>query len=262
MKLAPKVARSYYHFLLSKRFERTTLVCGRWRNWRSRIHPGYDERIYAHFALGKALADIEDYERSFRHLSQGNALKRKQSGYDEAEFSAIWNACGRLARANSWVAITAAAILPRFPYSSSACRAPAPVWSSKSWRAIAMSTAPGRSKISTWHWRIRAAAGSALYRPEIVSQMSGEEFRRLGTNYLQQIQVAAPSARRIVNKMTGEFPLRRSDRPCAAQRPHHSRPTRSHRYVRLLFLDPVYREPCPTPMTLRNSAAITAPMRR
>jgi hypothetical protein len=50
-----------------------------------------------------------------------------------------------------------------------------------------------------------AAAGSALHRPEIVSQMSGEEFRRLGTNYLQRIQAAAPSAGRIVNKMTENF---------------------------------------------------------
>ena len=84
--LAPKAARSYYHLAMSKRFERDDarlLAMEELALENSSLD--IDERIYAHFALGKALADIEDYERSFRCLSQGNALKRKQFGYDEAK---------------------------------------------------------------------------------------------------------------------------------------------------------------------------------
>jgi len=33
------------------------------------------QRVALHFALGKAYADLKDGERSFRHLSLGNALK-------------------------------------------------------------------------------------------------------------------------------------------------------------------------------------------
>ena len=40
--------------------------------------------MYLHFALGKAYGDLEDHERSFRHLIEGNALKRQQTAYDEA----------------------------------------------------------------------------------------------------------------------------------------------------------------------------------
>jgi tetratricopeptide (TPR) repeat protein len=44
-----------------------------------------DARISLHFALGRAFADAEQFDRSFDHLLRGNALKRSQTGYDEAQ---------------------------------------------------------------------------------------------------------------------------------------------------------------------------------
>jgi hypothetical protein len=37
-----------------------------------------------HFALGKALADAAKHREAFGHLLAGNALKRRQTAYDEA----------------------------------------------------------------------------------------------------------------------------------------------------------------------------------
>ena len=42
------------------------------------------EQIHLHFALGRVYADLGQYERSFRHLVDGNALKRRRVAYDEA----------------------------------------------------------------------------------------------------------------------------------------------------------------------------------
>ena len=42
-----------------------------------------DEQIDLHFALANALADIGEYERSFRHYLAGNALKRQTVTYQE-----------------------------------------------------------------------------------------------------------------------------------------------------------------------------------
>ena len=39
----------------------------------------------AQFALGKAYADLKQHDQSFRHLLAGNALKRAQIAYNEAE---------------------------------------------------------------------------------------------------------------------------------------------------------------------------------
>jgi tetratricopeptide (TPR) repeat protein len=43
-----------------------------------------DNRIYLHFALGQALADAGQNERSFHYLLAGNALQRARVTYDEA----------------------------------------------------------------------------------------------------------------------------------------------------------------------------------
>jgi tetratricopeptide (TPR) repeat protein len=42
-----------------------------------------DERVQLHFALGKALSDVGEHQRSFDHLLEGNRLKRHQTEYDE-----------------------------------------------------------------------------------------------------------------------------------------------------------------------------------
>jgi hypothetical protein len=168
--------------------------------------PDMDERIYAHFALGQALADIEDYERSFRHLSQGNALKRKQSGYDEAKV------LGDLERVR-------ATCTSEFLARHYGCGHPSPVpvfvvGMPRSGTTLVEQILAshrdvhGAGEIYDFELAVADLGGMAalaLHRPEIVAQMSGEEFRRLGTNYLQRIQAAAPSARRIVNKMTENF---------------------------------------------------------
>jgi tetratricopeptide (TPR) repeat protein len=45
-----------------------------------------NDQVYLHFALGKALADIGENERSFRHYLEGNRINRAQLRYDEKDF--------------------------------------------------------------------------------------------------------------------------------------------------------------------------------
>ncbi len=46
-----------------------------------------DDRLHLHFALGKALEDIGEYEPSFFHYEKGNALRAGQTRYDETELA-------------------------------------------------------------------------------------------------------------------------------------------------------------------------------
>jgi tetratricopeptide (TPR) repeat protein len=50
----------------------------------SRLAP--NDQVYLHFALGKALSDIGENERSFRHFMEGNRINRAQIRYDEKDF--------------------------------------------------------------------------------------------------------------------------------------------------------------------------------
>ena len=40
-----------------------------------------EEKIYMHFALGKAYEDVSDYKKSFNHYKQGNDLKLPYTKY-------------------------------------------------------------------------------------------------------------------------------------------------------------------------------------
>ena len=55
------------------------------------------DRVHLSFALGKALEDREDYEASFKHYDEGNALKRAQTRYSadamSRELAAQKSAC-------------------------------------------------------------------------------------------------------------------------------------------------------------------------
>lgn len=44
-----------------------------------------EDRFHLHFALGKALEDEKNFENSFRHYQQGNALRREQANYQADE---------------------------------------------------------------------------------------------------------------------------------------------------------------------------------
>jgi len=50
-----------------------------------------DDRIFLHFALGQALADVGQHEGSFDHLLAGNALQRGRVVYDETATLGIFN---------------------------------------------------------------------------------------------------------------------------------------------------------------------------
>ncbi|RJY08329.1 tetratricopeptide repeat-containing sulfotransferase family protein [Aurantiacibacter aquimixticola] len=52
----------------------------------------HQARVQLNFALGKALDDRQDYDRSFAHYERGNALKRAASRYDADQMSAEFQA--------------------------------------------------------------------------------------------------------------------------------------------------------------------------
>jgi tetratricopeptide (TPR) repeat protein len=49
-----------------------------------------EKKIAAHFAMGKALADLKDYDEAFEHLKQANGLKRRTFVYDEPQRLAMF----------------------------------------------------------------------------------------------------------------------------------------------------------------------------
>jgi len=165
-----------------------------------------DGRIYVHFALGKAYADIGRFDLSFHHFSSGNGLKRAQTRYEEAD---VLGAMARTRAAYSREGMARhgghgdPSRVPVFVFGMPRSGTTLVEQILASHREV-----HGAGEINDFEVAVAelgGAAGAALTRPELALQMSGAQLDRLGANYIRRIRAAAPTARRIVDKMTENF---------------------------------------------------------
>jgi len=166
---------------------------------------GVDDQIGLHFALGKAFADLEQPERSFRHLSAGNALKRRQIAYDESETLRTFERIR---------ATFTPRLLQQKPGGGD--DSPVPVF------VVGMPRSGTTlvEQVLASHSRVFGAGEREDFReavsalkgpndtpafPELAAAMSGEDLRRLGSHYVGRVSATSPEAARIVDKMPINF---------------------------------------------------------
>jgi tetratricopeptide (TPR) repeat protein len=165
-----------------------------------------DEGIDLHFALGKAFGDLGDAPRSLQHFMNGSALKRRQSGYDEA------TTLGRLTRIEA--AFTAASIVNKERLGAPSETPIFIVGMPRSGTTLVEQILASHPKVfgageqramANLAEGIAGADGSTF--PEAMAQISAAQIRDVGTNYLQTVKRLAPNAERITDKMPGNFAL-------------------------------------------------------
>ena len=164
------------------------------------------EQCMLHFALAKAYDDIGERDRGFTHLLQGNAIKRGQTRYDEADSLAAMAHIPRV--------FTAELMAARRDLGD---RSTTPVFiigMPRSGTTLVEQTlashgavfgAGERSELSLVIGRLSAERLGAAPFPEAVWTMGGEEFRRLGREYVAALEPLAPGAARITDKMPLNF---------------------------------------------------------
>jgi tetratricopeptide (TPR) repeat protein len=164
------------------------------------------DQIHLNFALAKAYDALGLAERAFRHLLKANGLMREQTPYDEAD------TLGRMARLRQLIS-------REFIQARQGCGGPSsvPVF-------IVGMTRSGTTlieQILASHPQIFGAgelqlldqlAGSIRKLvpgvpafPEMMRDLSPEHFRQLGLLYADRLGQRAPTAKRIVDKMTVNF---------------------------------------------------------
>jgi tetratricopeptide (TPR) repeat protein len=164
------------------------------------------DRIHLHFTLAKAYEHIDQPDTAFRHLLEGNALKRQGIVYDEA------GALGQIERLCTLIDrdfITAhqgggtASALPVFI-----------VGMTRSGTTLIeqlLASHPqvfGAGELDVLDRAVGAVRGAlpgCPTFPEMMRAMSAEHFQRLGEFYLDTIARRAPAATRITDKMTVNF---------------------------------------------------------
>jgi tetratricopeptide (TPR) repeat protein len=205
--LDQKSGLAFYNLSLSKSFEAGDDIISVMEAF-AREAPLADAagRIYVHFALGKAYADIGRFDASFEHFLFANRLKRAQTDYDEA------NVLGALARSRD---VYCRERMGRF--SGHGDPSPLPVFVFGMPRSgttlveqilASHGEVHGAGEINDFELAVGelgGAARGALASPELLLGISGAQLDRLGANYVGRVRLAAPAARRIVNKMTENF---------------------------------------------------------
>lgn len=160
---------------------------------------------HLHFALAKALEDVQDYPRAFEHLRIGNSLKRSQIEYNEAATLDLFHRI---------VTVFDRGLLERRSASGDPSSVPVFVL------GMPRSGSTLVEQILASHPQIHAA-GELEYLEKAIHQLSAGDppaafpecvraldhigLRQLAQAYLASLPAAAKGASRIVDKLTGNF---------------------------------------------------------
>jgi tetratricopeptide (TPR) repeat protein len=165
-----------------------------------------EKQIAAHFAMGKALADLSQHDEGFGHFVKANALKRKTFVYDEPQ---------RLAMFEN--------IKAKFPPE---LFQPRSAGGDASWSPIFIVGMPrsgttlleqvlashskvfGAGELETFKELIGACASKQRIPPafpDLMDSLSPDGITELGQLYAERVRPMAPDAERIIDKMPLNF---------------------------------------------------------
>ena len=165
-----------------------------------------EEQIDLHFALAKAYEDLEEHERCFKHLLEGNALQRRRISYDEAStlhrFSRIRETFTlKLMREMQGFGdpSTVPVFIVGMPRSGTSLIEQILASHRKVFGAGELDNIP--SAVA----KLIGRDDASMRFPEVVSSMRAEQLRQLGSNYITAVGALAPRAERITDKMPLNF---------------------------------------------------------
>jgi tetratricopeptide (TPR) repeat protein len=207
IKLAPRNAKYYFSLIQLKQFSANDPHLAAMEELaRDMASLSEEDQIRLHFAMSKALAGLEQHERSFHHLLQGNALNRQQITYDETEtlrhFARI-EAVFTAKLMHDKQGLGDPSLLPVFivgmPRSGTTLIEQILASHPKVFGAGELANF-GKGLES-----VNNVNGVPMLFPEMVPAMFAEQLRQLGATYLKSIRTMAPEAERITDKMPVNF---------------------------------------------------------
>ncbi len=172
--------------------------------------PALDEeaRTSLHFALGKACSDLQQPDKAFGHLAEGNRLKRGRTAYDEQamlrhfdDISAIFTPELMQAKQGGGFRSDAPIFVVGMPRSGTTLIEQI---------LASHSQVFGAGEIDAFSRIVAETAGTpeapAIF-PHGARNLSQEQLREIGGRYVDFVTRLAPGAARIVDKLPGNFAL-------------------------------------------------------
>jgi tetratricopeptide (TPR) repeat protein len=164
------------------------------------------DRMYVHFALGKAYADIGEHARAFAHWQSGNALKRQQIDYDEASMAACFDEIEAI--------FTPALIADKSGQGDPSTLPIFVLGMPRSGTTLVeqiLASHPavyGAGELNAFGAVAGPTAGAdgkpAAY-PQFVPALDGPALKAIGARYAAELRRLAAGASRVTDKMPGNF---------------------------------------------------------
>ncbi len=165
-----------------------------------------DEQIDLHFALGKAYDDVGRHTEAFRQWLDGNALKRREIVYNEAARLGVMDGARAEFTADlirKWQNVGNPSPLPIFIVGM--------MRSGSTLVEQILASHPqvfGGGELAYFPLaaqELRTKTNGPATSPQVLSALTGEDYRDLGTRYLAEIERLAPGARHITDKAPINF---------------------------------------------------------
>jgi tetratricopeptide (TPR) repeat protein len=163
------------------------------------------QQIELHFALGKAYDDLGRHELAFRHLLDGNTMKRQGEEYDEDATLTLWRHIE---------AVFTAELLQRNAGGGDPSNVPVFILGMpRSGSTLVEQTLASHPQVfGAGELRYMGDAARkfrgrdvSAYFPDVATSMTGEQLRQFGARYVEQIKSHAPAADCVTDKMPSNF---------------------------------------------------------
>jgi tetratricopeptide (TPR) repeat protein len=209
IELNPRLGESYWSLANLKTFRFNAREIDDMRSALDTEDLDPHERFHFHFALGKALEDEADFEKSFEHYAEGNRLRRLDIRYDADEHRE------RLGRSHAL--FTREFLCER---AHAGCPAPDPIFivglprsgSTLLEQILAShSLVEGTMELPDIIAMARRAAGTAddsggANYPGVLAALAADQWRRLGEEYMERTRIYRKgSAPFFIDKMPNNF---------------------------------------------------------
>jgi tetratricopeptide (TPR) repeat protein len=165
-----------------------------------------EKKAAAHFAMGKALADLAHYDDAFEHFKQANVLKRRTFVYDEPQRLAMLDNIAAMyspdlfkARSGGGDASWSPLFIVGMPRSGTTLLEQVLASHSKVF---------GAGELETFKESIHECVESEHILkayPALVELLSPDHIVRIGRTYTERVRALAPDAPHVVDKMPLNF---------------------------------------------------------
>jgi tetratricopeptide (TPR) repeat protein len=207
IEIAPKRARAYFLLTTFERLKRDDPRLAAMEDLAANMASlSVAEQVDLNFALAKVYRDLGDADRSFPRLAAGAGLKRKMIAYDETR------ALKGFERAETTFT---GELMRRDPGDGEPSSIPVfIVGMPRSGTTLIeqiLASHPkvfGAGEIGDLDIAIEALRAKdkiVAHYPELAAELSPDQLRRLGADYLRRIRALAPAAERITNKTPENF---------------------------------------------------------